>query len=303
MSEESMEAPEETQSNEGGIVTGSHEEDSAVPQVDPNNPTPHQQFLGMLPEELREEAAFKDFKGEDVNEIIGKLGKSYLNTKKLVGADKDALLKIPGGEDIDGWDEVYDKLGRPEDVAGYELGELAESDFIDGEDLNELLQVAHKKGASKDLMNAIFSKYVEQTQGKINAAKESAEENAIKWDQQLQSEWGEAYDQKAQKIRNTLKAKAGDEFFSGITKEGYINVDSPAFVKMIDNIIAASSEDSGPTKGSTSAEAALTPAEARAEISAMEGDQEVMKIMMNAQDPRRDALLQKRVRLFEMANA
>lgn len=263
--------------------------------------TPHQQFLEMLPEDLREDPTFSPYKGESVNEIIGKLAKSHVNVNKLVGADKNAVLKIPSAEDDkEGWGAIYNKLGRPETVDGYDLDKYKEVSGVDPEKLKEIAAIAHEDGVSAKAFSRIVDKYFEQAGAMQQTSEKDVEAAIEKYQEDLKGEWGEAYEAKTSKVLSTLKEKATPEFLQLAADFPYI-FDNPAVIKTFDNIIKMSAEDSGVKTGSSGGNAPMTPAEARAAIAAMEGDSEKMKIMMTSGDPRRESLMQERDRLFKYA--
>lgn len=293
--------------------------DTAAPELDlqqepvptPANPPPepatpeltaHQQFLEMLPDDLKTDPSFTDFKGENINEVIGKLGKSYVNTKKLVGADKNALLKIPSSEDdADGWNAVYTKLGRPETPDGYKLEEkYKDIPGVVPENMKEITKIAHENGVSAKALDAIVGKYFEQAGAIEETSEAEVEKMQTGYIEALKGEWGEAYEQKTSKVLNSLKEHATPGFLELAADYPHI-FDNPEVMKTLDNFIKLSSEDAGPRKGGSSGDAHMTPAEAMSEINKMEGDDEIKKIMLNSGDPRRGDLIARRTKLFEYA--
>jgi hypothetical protein len=264
--------------------------------------TPHQKFLEMLPEDLREEPSFIDFKGESIEDIVSKLGKSYYSTKKLVGADKGAILKIPSSEDdADGWGEIYDKIGRPEAPEGYELDKLVgDSDFIDKDGLAEITKIAHENGVSKKAMQAIIGKYVEQASGAGAASDEQVEQTLRGYDDALAKEWGSAKDEKLKKIQAVVNKFADDDFKNAVVDNPVI-FEHPSVARFLDKVFSGMSEDAGLDGGQTTSEGAMTPPEAKAELARMEGDSATRKILLDSGDPRHDELVQKRTKLFGYA--
>lgn len=263
--------------------------------------TPHQQFREMLPEELRADPSFNPYTGESVNEIVGKLAKSYVNVNKLVGADKNAVLKIPSSaEDKDGWNAVYSKLGRPEKVEGYEIDKYKEVPGVDEKSLGEIAQVAYENGVSKNALNAIIGKYLEQAGGAKTVGEQELEQTIEGYAKTLKTEWGEAYDTKTAKVLETLKQKADPEFLNLAGDYPFI-FDHPAVMRTMDALIQMRAEDPGVKSGGSSPSGPMTPNEARAGIAAMEGDQEKMKILMTQGHPMRDTLLAEREKLFKYA--
>lgn len=269
---------------------------AAAPQL-----TPHQQFREMLPEDLRADPAFTPYTGENVNEIIGKLAKSYVNVNKLVGADKNAVLKLPNSpDDKDGWNNVYSKLGRPEKPEGYEVSKFKEVAGVDEKSLGEIAQVAHQHGVSKDALQAIVGKYLEQVGGAKTQTDEQVQETIKGYTDNLKKEWGDAYETKTSKVLETLKQKADPEFLKLASDYPFI-FDHPAVMKTMDALIKMTVEDGGVKQGGSSGSGPMSPNEARAAIAAMDGDQEKMKIITTAGHPMREHILAERTKLFKYA--
>lgn len=263
--------------------------------------TPHQKFLEMLPEDLRSEPSFLDFKGETFEEVVGKVAKSYLNTKKLVGADPNSFLKHPSSEDDkEGYDALWNRLGRPEDVKGYEYDRFLEKDFFEKENFEDLAKTAHELGLTKKQFNGLIEKYSGQIEASSAKFSEQEEATFKKYDEEIKEEWGQAYDQKVNALKSVLSSNAPEGFAEFAQANAYI-VDHPMMVKLLDNILKLKAEDAGPSTGGSSSSMAMTPAEAMAEINAMDSDPEIMKIYRDATHPRRAELIEKRTKLFQMA--
>lgn len=261
--------------------------------------TPHQQFLEMLPEDLRESASFTKFSGDSVNDIVAKVAKSYTALEKLHGADKNAILKFPSSEEDEAWNEVYEKLGRPEDVKGYELDKYKENPLYDESSLTEIAELAHQNGVSKKAFQAIVDKYYEQAGALTQQSDEEMERTAEQYVEALKKEWGDAYEQKTNKVLNTLKTHATDEFKQLAADYPWV-FDHPAVMQTLDNIVKSSSEDGGPKAGETSS-GALSPSEAKAQLAAFEINTQKMKALMTSGHPQRESLMQERERLFRQA--
>lgn len=262
--------------------------------------TGHQKFLEMLPEDLRSEPMFRNFDGDTEVDAIAKLAKSYANAQKLIGADPTSVLKIPSSEEDTAWNDVYTRLGRPEKPEDYNTEVLKDIQGIDEAKVKEITEVAHKNGVSSKALEAILSTYKDQMSGLSVQSEEQLNATYEEYDKQLKSYFGEAYDQRVGKIQSELKAKADPEFLS-LAKDYPWVFDHPAVIKTFDAFIKASSESGSPKEGKTAGDYAMTPAEALAEINAMDGDKMTMTILTNPSDPRQKDLVAKRSKLFAMA--
>lgn len=262
--------------------------------------TGHQQFLEMLPEDMRSDPMFRNFDGENANEALGKMAKSYVNAQKLIGADPNAVLKIPANEEDAAWNDIYSKLGRPETPEEYDLDSIKEVEGISEDNLKEIAEVAHKNGVSNKALAAIAEVYKGQIEGLSGKSDEEMDSIYKEYDQDLEKHFGSAFEARTSKIQEELKAKADPEFIQ-LAKDYPWIMDHPSVIKTFDNFIKASSESSGPKEGKGSGDHAMTPNEALAEINAMDGDKEIVKIMSNSSDPRQKELVAKRSKLFAMA--
>lgn len=262
--------------------------------------TPHQKFLELLPEEYRSEPMFKNFND------VGSLAKSYINAQRLVGADKATLLRIPSGpDDKEAIKELHSKLGVPEDIKGYEIDKVIKEIGIDGVDDSKLEKIAQKAltaGVPKAALNEIVKTYLEDVKADMASFEEMKNTSLEKYDADLRKEWGDAYDTKAKKIQTVLQQTA-TEGFKKLAAENPHIFDHPDFVKTIDAMVKMREEDPGAKGGDASGDVPLTPAEARAEIAAIFGDKEKMKILLSDSDPRRAALLARKNMLHKYASA
>lgn len=264
--------------------------------------TPHQQFLNMLPEDLRSDPTFEPYKGESVEEIVGKMAKSHVNVNKLVGADKNTVLKFPTSpDDKEAYNAIYEKLGRPTEVDGYELDRFTKDNpLADADKLKEFAQMAHDGGVSKEAFDKMVGFYYEMAGANGEAYQQNLDQTIEKYTEQLKSEWGDAYEAKTQKVIGILKEHATEDFKQLAADMPWI-FDHPSVMKTIDNIVKTVSESGAPSSANTSADAPLSPDEAKAAISAMDGDESKMKILRDTSHPQRQHLLKEREKLFKYA--
>ncbi len=107
---------------------------------------------------------------------------SYRNLEKLFGAEKAGnTFTIPENGDASAWDAIYDKMGRPESAAAYELG--------DDPFASAMGEAFHKAGLSPDRAAMIkeaadaFTAEAEAAKIKEWNAQSQAEHN--EWKQEL----------------------------------------------------------------------------------------------------------------------
>lgn len=97
-----------------------------------------------LPDDLKEVAATKGWK--DPSGAVA----SYKHLESVMGADKAgrALMLPKSEDDAEGFDKIYQALGRPESHDGYGLNEFFGDREVDGELVGAMSEVMHKAGLS-----------------------------------------------------------------------------------------------------------------------------------------------------------
>jgi len=87
--------------------------------------------------------------------------RSYKQLESSMGADKAGRgVVLPKGEDdVEGYDKLWQALGRPEDPAGYNLAEVYGDMEADAELLTTFSEVMHKAGLSAGQAKTIASAY------------------------------------------------------------------------------------------------------------------------------------------------
>ena len=73
---------------------------------------------------------------------IDALAKSYINATQMIGKDKVAVPNKNSTDDQ--WNEVYDKLGRPESADKYSLNAKSEVVPIDDNAIKQFAENAHQ---------------------------------------------------------------------------------------------------------------------------------------------------------------
>lgn len=206
----------------------------------------------MLSDDLKEDKSLADF--TDVNS----LAKSYVNARSMIGKD---TYTIP--ETDEQWNDLYGKLGRPEEATGYELntpeGFEAEGNPI----LDSFRGVLHQAGLNQNQTNLINDWYWNTLNG-VQEDNAQAQENA--YDDSvaaLQQAWGEKFDTNLALANRTIDTLGGEEFANYLESKGLYN--DPQMVQFLFNVSKLSSEDGQLEMGNASP-GALTPAEIQDKI-------------------------------------
>ena len=172
---------------------------------------------------------------------IDALAKSYINATRMIGTDKVAVPNQNSTDDH--WNEVYDKLGRPESADKYKLE--AKSDVVPIEEsaVKKFAENAHKLGLNNKQAQGILEFYknsMEQTAKQTQIDAETAQAQA---QQVLRQEWGKSYDANIQKAASLAKANMKAEVLDLPMKDGSRLGDNPDVIKGFAKIADMLSED------------------------------------------------------------
>lgn len=129
---------------------------------------------------------------------------SYRNLEKLMGV-RERLVKLPEkDDDAEGWNQVYERLGRPKEAKEYELkGPEGASDekFIEW-----ARGTFHELGLSKKQAEALTGKWNERVKGMLGESNQNYERQLAEQETALKKEWGAAYDQNINVAKHAAKA-------------------------------------------------------------------------------------------------
>ncbi len=217
-----------------------------------------------LPEDVRDHPSLSTFTD------TGALAKSYVHAQSMIGADK---IAIPGKwADENDWNAVYDKLGRPQDAAAYELDT---SNAPEGSGVNEDFigwwrEKAHANGLSQQQAQNLVKEYIDfagAQQGQDTLDVEVALNNTTN---ELKQEFGAAFEERLEQGNDFIDQFAEDGLTNLILEDGRPLRQHPAFVKTLMNagnwIRGNISEDRIVRTGETNAR---TPDEAQTEINTL----------------------------------
>lgn len=198
-------------------------------------PTVAKSWKEAISEEFRSDPNIAKFTEIDA------LAKSYINATRMIGSDKVIVPNQNSNEDH--WNEVYDKLGRPQSPDKYKFE--IKSDVVPFEEtsIKQFAENAHKLGLNNKQAQGILEFYknnVEQSakQSEINI--KTAQEQS---QQQLRQEWGRAYDEKLNKAKSIAQANFSKELLNTQLNDGTILGDNPEIIKGFANIANLLSED------------------------------------------------------------
>ena len=220
------------------------------------------EFLQQLPEEIRDHPSL-----QSINDV-GNLGLSYVNAQRLIGADKIPLPKNPTEDDLN---NIYTKLGKPEQPSGYEI--KADGQILTEGDVNTYTDIAHKLGLSKTQANGILDYYRSSIQQTTEAMSKDSEQQRQQIEQSLKAEWGADFDAKVSQANRAVADIAGQDLLDMVLQDGTKVGNHPAFIKAFASFAdfknSVTKED---TISENSVNYRMSPADAQSKIDAIMND-------------------------------
>ena len=172
---------------------------------------------------------------------IDALAKSYINATQMIGKDKVAVPNKNSTDDQ--WNEVYDKLGRPESADKYSLNAKSEVVPIDESAIKQFAENAHQLGLNNKQAQGILEFYKNNMEGMAHQAKVDTETAQAQSTQQLRQEWGREFDTNIKKAGALAKANMNPEILDMQLKDGMRLGDHPEIIKGFAKIAGMMSED------------------------------------------------------------
>ena len=156
------------------------------------------------------------------------MAKSYLELEKM----DSGKIKMP--DDSTTAEErsaFYQKIGRPENVEGYDLPELAEGEAYDDQMMGAIKNYALENNIPKDMFSGMVGIYMQEAQAAM-------ERQAVATEDALKQEWGGQYDANIEISRRALRELAPAEITEPLIAElGRMNMDnSEPFVKFLHSV-------------------------------------------------------------------
>ena len=206
----------------------------------PVSPTTETQPVAKTWKEAISEEFRNDPNIEKFTEIDA-LAKSYINATQMIGKDKVAVPNKNSTEDQ--WNEVYDKLGRPESADKYSLNAKSDVVPIDENAIKQFAENAHQLGLNNKQAQGILEFYKNNMEGMAQQAKVDTETAQAQSEQQLRQEWGREFDTNVKKAGALAKANMNPEILDMQLKDGMRLGDHPEIIKGFAKIAGMMSED------------------------------------------------------------
>ena len=170
-------------------------------------------MLSQIEDESIKEAGFwKNLEGKDATEV----GKYIKELQSFAGKKGD--IPKPDATDEE-WSEFYSKLGRPENIDGYDFTVGDEFRELVGEDsapffekaVEGFKEQAYSMGASSEKAEELVDWYLGMVAQEIEESNAAMKEADEAMDKELRGEWGDGYDGMMNGITAMLKANGMPE--------------------------------------------------------------------------------------------
>lgn len=175
--------------------------------------------ISLLPEDLRKDPSLANFKN------VNDLGKSYIETKKMVGQIKKA----------------------PDTADGYKFTPLEglDADFKSAPDLQKTLAgIFHKAGIPNDQADVVQREVMATLSGGIVKGKEQRATLAKDNETKLRQEWGPDFDKNFNQIQNVIMRVAGEEGIKAVGDLGAALKSNVTALNIMHKLVSRLSEDS-----------------------------------------------------------
>ena len=194
-------------------------------------------------EDVKSAGFWKNLEGKDANEV----GKYIKELQSFAGKKGDIPKSDASQEE---WDAFYNKLGRPENVDGYDFTIGDEFTKVVGEEsvpffenaVEEFKKEIFKIGASAEQAEDLVDWYLGFVANSIEEDNKAVEENIETMESQLRKEWGDSYDGMMNGIEVMLKANGMPEENIEFAKESGLLKD-PAFALALGRIATKFADD------------------------------------------------------------
>jgi hypothetical protein len=243
--------------------------------------------------------------GDDLNNMVTNKGwetpmdlaKSYAALEKFHGVDEKHLMKMPGTPEEFG--EVYSRLGRPDEAAGYNV-EMPEGSSDQDKALAEFYKgLGFDLGLNQKQFDAMLGgidEYSKQQMERWNQAKEL--QNRQDLDKLKEEEWGSAFDENVVKANQAMKRFGVDDDMKAALEDA---MGKAAALKLFAEIGKGMGEAEMPGISSGAESGATEKAPALARLAEMEGDQNTVKILNDKSHPSHQAVKRERSNLYNIA--
>ena len=159
----------------------------------------------------------------------------------MIGQDKLAVPTNNSTEEA--WNEVYDKLGRPESAEKYSLDAKSKVVSLDENAVKQFAETSHKLGLNNKQAQGLLECYKQNMEGTAQQAKIDTETAQAQAEQELRSEWGREFDTKVKQASSLAKANMKPEILDMTLSNGTRLGDHPEIIRGFAKIAGMMAED------------------------------------------------------------
>lgn len=267
-----------TESENGSETTADNQNTDLTKEL---SPIPDNWKEQWIPKDLRDTPVITDTKD------ITSMAKRLVDANNMISKS----MKMPEDGDTAGWDDVYRKLGRPENVDGYKF-EIPEAikEHRDEKMEASFKDIALKAGANPSQAKLFADWYYGQVGEQLAAQAETAKDAMS----QLKHKWGNAFDE-----RLGITERVVEQFGNGEVSAAAIK-DKADLIDLIYNI--GKNQLEGQTGGSGGlGTLTMSPKEALIKINALQRDKDFMDAHNNRKNPGHQGAVDEMTSLFNMA--
>jgi len=203
------------------------------------------------------------------------------------------LLDMPLQDDTEGINDLFSRLGRPEDSTGYETPtfDMVEGVNVDNSQIDAFKEIAHKYNLTKAQFKGVVQDFLGGALEQSNTAQSQFNQDK----KELVTEWGATYDHKLAKALRVAQQFFPDTGLAGSITGGTVGAGTLRNLEALASQLGAEGQQ---LVGEQGAEGLNTPQELREQ--AMELMDRIKEAPMG---DAREALIQKRLQLLKVANA
>tara|TARA_A100000172_G_scaffold77053_1_gene61047 strand:- start:87 stop:959 length:873 start_codon:yes stop_codon:yes gene_type:complete len=194
-------------------------------------------------EDIKSAGFWDNLKGKDANEV----GKYIKELQSFAGKKGDIPKSDASDEE---WASFYQKLGRPENIEGYDFTIGDKFTELVGEDsipyfektIDKIKEQAFQMGASSDQAENMVNIFLESVADSVEENNTENKQMFEEMEKELRTEWGEEYDGMMNGIESMLTANGFPEENMQFLKDSGMLKD-PAFAVTMGNIASKFADD------------------------------------------------------------
>ncbi len=269
----------ETSGTDSGTLVDADNQNTDITK-DPS-PIPENWKEQWIPKDIRDTPVITDTKD------ITSMAKRLVDANNMISKS----MKMPEDGDTAGWDDVYKKLGRPENVDGYKF-EIPEAlkEHRDEKMEGSFKEAALKGGFNQSQVKIMTDWYYGQVGEQVIAQAETAKDAMS----QLKHNWGTAFDE-----RLAIAERVVDQLGKGEVSAAAIK-DKADLIELIYDIGKNQLEGQAGGSGGLGT-LTMSPKEALTKINGLNRDKEFMDAYTNRKNPGHQGAIDEMKSLYAMA--